>query len=114
MLELSRTEMTSSRKTGKKRPARASSPRTQRGVRLTAFARSLRQEWRRLGLPAANARVVVAVSGGADSVALLFALNELIQAKKLKLKLFVAHLDHGLRKDSRADARWVKGLSEAA
>jgi tRNA(Ile)-lysidine synthase len=104
--------MTSSRKTGKKRPARASLPRTQRGVRLTAFARSLLKEWRRLGLPAANARVVVAVSGGADSVSLLSALNELIQAKKLKLKLFVAHLDHGLRKDSRADARWVKALAK--
>jgi tRNA(Ile)-lysidine synthase len=63
-------------------------------------------------LPAANARVVVAVSGGADSVALLGAVNELIQSKKLKLKLFVAHLDHGLRKDSRADARWVQALAK--
>jgi tRNA(Ile)-lysidine synthase len=104
--------MTNSRKTGKKRPTRASSPRTHRGVRLTAFARSLRQEWRRLGLPAANARVVVAVSGGADSVALLLSISELIQSKKLKLKLFVAHLDHGLRTVSRADARWVKALAK--
>src|SRR5437763_1272279 len=111
MLELRQTRMTNGRKTGKKRPARASSPRTQRGIRLTGFARLLAKEWRRLGLPAANARVVVAVSGGADSVALLLALNELVQAK-LKLKLFVAHLDHGLRKDSRADARWVKALAK--
>ena len=112
MLELRQTVMTNGRKTGKKRPARASSPRTQRGVRLTGFARSLAKEWRRLGLPAANARAAVAVSGGADSVALLVALNELIQSKKLKLKLFVAHLDHGLRRDSRADARWVKALAK--
>src|SRR6202795_3146875 len=112
MLELRQTVMTNRRKTGKKRPTRASSPRTQRGVRLTAFARSLRKEWRRLGLPEANAGVVVAVSGGADSVALLLAVNELIHSKKLKLKLIVAHLDHGLRKDSRADARWVKALAK--
>ena len=110
MLELRQTAMTNDRKTGKKPPARASSPRPQR-VRLAGFAQSLKKEWRRLGLPAANARVVVAVSGGADSVALLCALNELTQSKKLKLKLFVAHLDHGLRKDSRADARWVTALA---
>jgi tRNA(Ile)-lysidine synthase len=112
MLELRQTAMTNGRKTGKKRPARASSARTQSGVRLTGFARSLAKEWRRLGLPAANARVVVAVSGGADSVALLLAVNELVHANRLRLKLFVAHLDHGLRKDSRADARWVKALAK--
>jgi tRNA(Ile)-lysidine synthase len=111
MLELRETVMTNGLKTGKKRPAQASAPRSS-GVRLAAFARSLRKEWRRLGLPAANARIVVAVSGGADSVALLCALNELIKSKKLKLKLFVAHLDHGLRKDSRADARWVKAFAK--
>jgi len=104
--------MTIIRKTGQKRPARASSQRATRGTGFTAFARSLWQEWRRLGLPAANARVVVAVSGGADSVALLLSLNELIESKKLKLKLFVAHLDHALRKNSAADARWVKALAK--
>src|SRR6266849_1812715 len=104
--------MTNGRKTGKTRRVRASSPRPRHGVRITVFARSLVKEWRRLGLPAANARVVVAVSGGADSVALLGALNELSQSKKLKVKLFVAHLVHGLRKDSRADARWVKALAK--
>src|SRR5260370_2179367 len=104
--------MTNARKTGKTRRVRASSPRTRRGVRITVFARSLRQEWRRLGLPAANARVVVAVSGGADSVALLLSINELVEANKLRLKLFVAHLDHALRKNSRADARWVRALAK--
>ncbi len=109
MLELRQTAMTNERKTGKKPPTR-SSPRPQR-VRLAGFAQSLAKEWRRLGLPAANARVVVAVSGGADSVALLLSMNELVDANKLRLKLFVAHLDHSLRKDSRADARWVKALA---
>src|SRR5258708_7132685 len=109
MLELRQTAMTNDRKMGKKPPARASSPRPQR-VRLAGFAQSLRKEWRRLGLPTANARVVVAVSGGADSAALLCALNELTQSKKLKLKLFVAHLDHGMGKDSRAAACWVTAL----
>ena len=52
------------------------------------------------------------MSGGADSLALLLSLNELTEAKKLKLKLFVAHLDHALRKNARADARWVKALAK--
>jgi tRNA(Ile)-lysidine synthase len=112
MLELGQTVIAMGRKTETKRPARANSRPATRGVRLTTFARSLRQEWRRLGLPAADARVVVAVSGGADSVALLLSLNELTETKKLKIKLFVAHLDHGLRKDSRAEARWVKALAK--
>jgi tRNA(Ile)-lysidine synthase len=72
------------------------------------------REWRRLQLPAPAANAVVAVSGGADSVALLLALDELINAKKLKLILTVAHIDHRLRKNaSAADARWVKALAES-
>ena len=72
----------------------------------------LLQEWRRLKLPETDARLVVAVSGGADSVALLLSLNELTKSKKLKIKLYVAHLDHALRKDSKADALWVKALAK--
>jgi tRNA(Ile)-lysidine synthase len=55
----------------------------------------------------------VAVSGGADSSALLLALEELIRLEKLQLSLVVAHLDHGLRKDSRSDAEWVSELTRS-
>jgi tRNA(Ile)-lysidine synthase len=51
-------------------------------------------------------RVVVAVSGGADSMALLFALHAL--SADLRCALAVAHLDHGLRASSTADARFVE------
>ncbi len=79
---------------------------------LTRFARELLREWRQLDLPRADARIVVAVSGGADSTALLFALDELIKAKKLEVSLVVAHLNHKLRgKASDADARWVRSVS---
>lgn len=56
-------------------------------------------------------QVITAVSGGADSTALLLALDELVKAKKLTLTLTVAHLDHSLRKVSRKDAAWVKTLA---
>lgn len=54
-------------------------------------------------------RIVVGVSGGPDSVALLFILNSL--RNELKLDLCVAHLDHMLRKDSHRDAEYVKDLT---
>lgn len=79
--------------------------------RPSEFARALGREWKKLGL-AVDAKVVVAVSGGADSVSLLLGLDELIKANKLRLKIVVAHLDHALRKDSRADARWVAALGK--
>jgi tRNA(Ile)-lysidine synthase len=83
-----------------------------RPARLSGFARSLLDEWRRLELPVSEASIVVAVSGGADSTALLLGLDELIRNEKLRLKLTVTHLDHGLRDDSKKDARWVSGLAK--
>ncbi|MEW5825781.1 MAG: tRNA lysidine(34) synthetase TilS [Candidatus Bipolaricaulota bacterium] len=50
-------------------------------------------------------RVVVAVSGGVDSTVLLSALATL--RDEFHLSLTVAHLDHGLRSASSADAAWV-------
>lgn len=52
----------------------------------------------------------VAVSGGADSVCLLFALREL--APRWGIALAVLHLDHGLRgEESRGDAEFVRRLA---
>ncbi len=56
--------------------------------------------------------VGVAVSGGADSVALLHILFSL--APRWNLRLRVLHLDHGLRgEESREDARFVAALAQA-
>ncbi len=51
-------------------------------------------------------RILVAVSGGPDSLALLLKLASL--RNTLGLTLHIAHLDHGLRKDSKTDALFVK------
>src|SRR5829696_3076038 len=75
------------------------------------FARRLLREWRQRGWPARGERVLVAVSGGADSTALLLALEELKRAGLLGVDLTAAHLDHGLRGEASAgDARWVETL----
>ena len=55
--------------------------------------------------------VLVAVSGGPDSVALLHLLYDL--REELELHLEVAHLEHGIRgEEAREDARFVAELAE--
>lgn len=53
-------------------------------------------------------KIVIGVSGGPDSVALLYLLAKL--RDELKLQLHVAHLDHKLRKDSSKDLAFTKNL----
>jgi len=56
-------------------------------------------------------RVGLAVSGGADSVFLLYALREL--APRWNLQLSVVHIEHGIRGDaSDSDAEFVRHLAE--
>jgi tRNA(Ile)-lysidine synthase len=57
-----------------------------------------------------KAPLVVAVSGGADSICLLHVLLEL--REELGVELHIAHLDHQLRgAESRADARYVANMA---
>lgn len=57
-----------------------------------------------------NPVVLASVSGGADSTFLLHLLRAV--AERLPLQLHVMHVDHGLRRDSQADARFVAALAE--
>lgn len=62
---------------------------------------------RRHGMMQAGDRVVVAVSGGADSVVLLHVLDRL--SGRWGITLMTAHLDHGLRgREGREDAAFVR------
>lgn len=56
-----------------------------------------------------GATLIVAVSGGGDSVALLHGLHQYHET--LNLRLVVAHLDHALRPESDADAAFVGQLA---
>jgi len=55
-------------------------------------------------------RVVVAVSGGPDSVCLLHLLLQISQ--ELNLQLFVAHLNHMLREEAIEEENFVRELAE--
>ena len=75
------------------------------------FERKLITEWRRLDLPVDNAVVIVAVSGGADSLSLLLAAEELGKLRKLEIRFVAAHYNHRLRgEESDADEAFVREL----
>ncbi|MEX5285535.1 tRNA lysidine(34) synthetase TilS [Selenomonas sputigena] len=64
------------------------------------------------GIGLSDAFLVVAVSGGADSMALLDILLRL--RERLRLSLHAAHFEHGIRGEaSREDARYVAAFCEA-
>ncbi|MDX6710044.1 MAG: tRNA(Ile)-lysidine synthase [Blastocatellia bacterium] len=77
------------------------------------FSRSLLHEWRRWSLPVKGRAVLIGVSGGADSVALLLAADQLQRAGYINTDIVAAHLDHGLRVESANDAAWVISLSKS-
>jgi len=59
-------------------------------------------------------RVVVALSGGGDSVALLRAMHDLVRSGRLEAGLSAAHLNHCLRsEDSEADEAFCRALADA-
>ncbi|MBZ4423078.1 tRNA lysidine(34) synthetase TilS [Myxococcus sp. RHSTA-1-4] len=80
-------------------------PRTAPQTRL--LTKTLEEAYTRLGLLGGS--VLLAVSGGADSTALLVGTAHV--APRLKLRVEVATLDHGLRPESRAEVQAVVRLA---
>jgi tRNA(Ile)-lysidine synthase len=78
---------------------------------ISSFARSILIEWRRLKLPTSGETVIVAVSGGADSTALLLTLDEIRKSEKTNFQICVAHFDHRIRASSGKEAKWVTALA---
>jgi tRNA(Ile)-lysidine synthase len=66
---------------------------------------------RRRRLVSADDRVLVAVSGGVDSMVLLHLLRD--TAPELGIAITAAHFDHGMRPHSAADAEWLAGVCAA-
>ena len=58
-------------------------------------------------------RVLIGVSGGADSVALLRLFVEWRAATNVSMQLEVAHVHHGLRTEAEEDHRFVQALAES-
>ena len=73
---------------------------------LDELATAVHRGARGLSVPP-DASLVVAVSGGPDSMALLHGAARLLETDAVAWRLTVAHLDHALRAESAADARFV-------
>ena len=59
-----------------------------------------------------SGRIGLAVSGGADSVALAFLLTKAGKKKNAAKRFVVLHVDHGLRKESREEYNFVRDLAK--
>ena len=57
-------------------------------------------------------RIGLAVSGGSDSVALAFLLTKGGKKKNAAKRFVILHVDHGLRKESKAEYRFVRALAK--
>jgi tRNA(Ile)-lysidine synthase len=73
---------------------------------MTPFIRNIRKTIQRFAMLQPGDRVVIGVSGGADSMTLLHILWGL--RAEYHLSLVVAHLDHGLRPEAAEDKSFVK------
>ena len=58
-----------------------------------------------------SGRIGLAVSGGSDSVALAFLLTKGGKKKNAAKRFIILHVDHGLRKESKAEYRFVRALA---
>jgi tRNA(Ile)-lysidine synthase len=79
---------------------------------LDALASAVGVGARALDVPK-DAAIVLAISGGPDSMALLHGAARLVRTAGVAWQLSVAHLDHGLRADSATDATFVADAAAA-
>jgi len=74
------------------------------------FLQSVKNTIQEYKLISKGERILVGVSGGPDSLALLYALYQL--RDELRISLHVAHLNHKLRKTAAADCMIVRKISQ--
>lgn len=74
------------------------------------LVKKIEQNIKKHNLIAQEDGVVIGVSGGPDSMLLLYTLNEL--KTKLNFKIYVAHINHGIREEAGYDESLVKSFCE--
>lgn len=81
-----------------------------RTAKILVMLEKVQEALIRYGMVAPGEKVLVAVSGGADSMALLYSLYWL--RHDFQMDLAIAHLDHGIRSDTAEDLRVVQRAAE--
>jgi len=77
---------------------------------MKTMLQKVREALRKYSMVTPGDKVLVAVSGGADSMALLYSLYWL--RKEFDISLAIAHLDHGIRQDTAEDLKIVRSAAE--
>ena len=77
---------------------------------IFAFEEKVKKAIRSQGMILKNDRVLAALSGGADSTALLLSLLSL--SKTLSFTLFACHVNHGIRENADRDEDFCRALCE--
>ena len=77
---------------------------------IFAFEEKVKKAIRSQGMILKNDRVLAALSGGADSTALLLSLLSL--SKSLSFTLFACHVNHGIRENADRDEDFCRALCE--
>ena len=90
-----------------RRPA----PDTATSVRDDSLITVFHRELKSLGISGEEERLLVACSGGVDSLVLLHLMR--FGAGLRPVQLHAAHFDHGMRPESEKDAHWVRGVCRA-
>lgn len=55
-------------------------------------------------------KIVLGVSGGPDSIAMLSVLYEIKKQEKIDFDIYVAHINHGIRENAKLDEEFVKNF----
>lgn len=58
-----------------------------------------------------NDNLILAISGGADSIFMLYVLNNINQEYNLNLNFVICHLNHMIREEAKEDVEYVKEVS---
>ncbi len=77
---------------------------------MDTVLKKVKEYVRKYHMITAGDTVVAGVSGGADSVCLLFVLQEI--CKEIPFRLFVVHINHMIRREASLDARYVEDLCQ--
>ena len=76
---------------------------------MTNFEKQVLETIKKYKLIEKNDKIVFAVSGGPDSIAMLDVIRKMCQEGNISMaQIFVAHINHMIRKEATEDAKYVE------
>ena len=80
---------------------------------MTNFEKQVLETIKKYNLIEKNDKIVFAVSGGPDSIAMLDVIRKMCQEGNIPMaQIFVAHINHMIRKEATEDAKYVENYCQ--